>query len=216
MTDETGGQANTDPAGDQATGAEGADAATQQAQGDQAAAAADGTTASAEGAGKEGQGDTPAAPETYAFTMPDGLEMDQALADSVTPVFKELGLTQEQADKLVGAYAGQVQAQQQAVQDAFQKQLDDWTTELKTDPEVGGESFEKNAGIAAKAIEKFGSPELKAMLDSTGVGSNPAMFKFALAVGRFLSEDQPGSGSAATENLPKEVRMYPNEARMTA
>jgi hypothetical protein len=205
MTDETAGQDNTDATTDQPTGAAQEGDETTLEGGDQAA------TGKQDGEG--GEGSTPEVPDTYAFNVPDGMEIDQAFADSVSPVFKELGLSQEQADKLVSAYAERMGAQQQSVTDAYQKQLDEWTTELKSDQEVGGDAFEQNAGIAAKAIKQFGSDELKALLDETGIGSNPAMFKFALAVGKTLGEDEPGSGDAANQPSTIEDEMYPNEAK---
>ena len=44
--------------------------------------------------------DSQLAPETYAdFTLPEGVELDTALLTDAAPLFKELGLTQEQAQK---------------------------------------------------------------------------------------------------------------------
>jgi hypothetical protein len=140
--------------------------------------------------------------------MPEGMEMDQGLSDSVSPILKELGLTQAQADKLVGVYAQHQLAQGQATQAAFTQQQDEWTRALKTDPDFGGEAFDKNAGIAAAALDKFGSPELIEFLNDTGAGNNPALVKFVWQIGKMVVEDQPGSGSAATQNLPRERRMY--------
>lgn len=190
-------------------------------------AAADGTEGQASGDGGQegeqdgqvdGEGDGEGSgegesqvPETYEFTMPDGMELDQALADAATPVFKELNLTQEQADKLTGLIAEQRQNEAQASQDAFAKQLDDWATELKNDSDVGGEKFDENAAIARTAVDKLGSDALKELFDSTGIGNHPEMFKFALAVGKLLSEDQPGSGTGGAGDQAIEDRMYPKE-----
>ena len=147
-------------------------------------------------------------PESYAFTMPEGMEMDQGLTDAVSPILKELGLTQAQADKLVGAYAQHQATQGQAAQEAFTQQQGEWTKALKTDPDFGGEAFDKNAGIAAAALQKFGSPELIECLNDTGAGNNPALVKFVWQIGKLAAEHQPGSGSAATQNLPIEQRLY--------
>ena len=166
-----------------------------------------------EGAGEgEGEGESQV-PEAYEFTMPEGMELDQAMADAATPVFKELGLTQEQADKLVALQADAVQRQAEASQAAFDKQLNDWATELKNDSEFGGDAFDENAGIARTAIDKLGSEGLKDMLDSTGIGNHPELFKFCLKVGKLLSEDDPGSGDAGEGETSIAERMYPNDAK---
>lgn len=220
MTDDVSGQeSNTNPTGDDQeanAGGEGNDTLLTGKDGEQDGAGSEGNQDGNEGNDQENdgedKGDEGDVPEAYEFKMPDGMELDKAMADAATPIFKELGLNQEQASKLVEVYANQIGAQATAQQDAFNDQLETWVTELKNDKEVGGEAYEKNTGIARQAIEKFGSDELMELMDSTGIGSNPAMFKFALKVGKFLVEDQPGSGDAAQEESTIENRMYPNEA----
>ena len=213
MTDETGGQTNIDTTTEtQETGAEGT-LLTDGAQGEQAVTGE--VTSEAEGVESEGkaEGETTeaVAPEEYEFAMPEGMEMDKGMADAIGPMFKELNLSQEQANSITDAYAKQIQSHAEAQQTAFTKQLDDWASELKNDSEVGGDAFKENTGIAANAIKVLGSPELSELMESTGMGNNPAMFKFALAVGRALAEDQPGSSGIASDESVIENRMYPNE-----
>lgn len=54
--------------------------------------------------GEEAEG----APEMYAFQAPEGYEFlvqrDQKLFDQYTPIFRELGLSNAQAEKLVHEY----------------------------------------------------------------------------------------------------------------
>jgi hypothetical protein len=92
--------------------------------------------------------------------------------------------------------------------DNFTNQLDSWVSELKADKEIGGDKFDENAGVAAKAIEKFGSPELKQVLNQTGMGNNPDLFRFALNIGRHLIEDNPGTGSPAGTETSMQDRLY--------
>lgn len=160
--------------------------------------------------GEGGDSEAGEVPESYEFEMPEGMELDQGLADAVTPVFKELGLNQEQASKLTSAYAQVKQQEVQQAQADFDKQLDQWASEIKNDKEIGGEAFDANAAIARKAVDEFGSPELKDLLDNTGFGNNPHIFKFMLSVGKLLNEDQPGSGERAREDVPTEQALYPD------
>lgn len=46
----------------------------------------------------------PGAPEKYAFTAPEGQELDTSALAQFEPVARELNLTQEQAQKLVDVY----------------------------------------------------------------------------------------------------------------
>ena len=46
----------------------------------------------------------PTVPEKYDFKAPEGQSLDAALVERATPIFKELGLTQDAAQKLVDFY----------------------------------------------------------------------------------------------------------------
>ena len=135
----------------------------------------------------------------YEFKMPEGMEVDKALANRAQGVFKEMGLTQGQADKLTSMIAEQRVDDSQSGQAAYQKQIDGWVNDIKSDPDMGGDNFAKNAGVAAKAVDKFGSSELKEFFNSTGAGNHPELFRFAMNVGKTISEDQPGSGDNANQ-----------------
>ncbi len=162
----------------------------------------------------------PATPEAYQLSYPEGYQLDESVLGQATGMFKELGLTQEQAQKLVEfdaqrmAQANSPQAQeaaQAAALEAHNKQVDGWVDSLKSDNEFGGAKFEENVGIAQKAMTSYGSPELTQLLDETGLGSHPLFVKLMHKVGRDLGE---GSLHRTTTEQPAErslaERMYPN------
>jgi hypothetical protein len=157
------------------------------------------------------------APDSYEFTAPEGMEMDQGLADSVTPIFKELNLNQEQAGKLSAAYADHMKAQAEASQAAFSEQLETWKTELKNDQDFGGDKFEENAGAVSGFLHKTVPADLKddllGMLNSTGVGNHPALVKYVHHLSKQFptGEDNPASSGAnpPSRTTSVEERMYP-------
>lgn len=152
--------------------------------------------AAAEDAGSEGS-QTP--PDTYAdFDMPKGIIIDEAALAQATPLFKELGLTQEQSQKVIDLYAGQVQAGSQKQVDDFNRLMSDWRTKSANDKEFGGDKFEENVKIAQSAIGKYGTPELKQLLEEHGVGNHPEVIRFMVKVGQTLKEDIPGTTGAVT------------------
>jgi len=161
-------------------------------------------------AGTEGS-DTP--PDTYAdFVMPEGIELDESALAEATPMFKELGLTQEQSQKVIDLYAKQVQAGSQTQIDNFNQLMNDWREQSKNDGEIGGDKFEENVKIAQSAISKYGTPGLKQLLEDHGVGNHPEVIRFMVRVGQTLNEDVPGSSGAATNEASDRVeRMYPKE-----
>lgn len=180
---------------------------------DAAPAADDTTTGNSDSVSTE-EGSQATSPDTYAdFAMPEGVTVDSALLEQATPIFKELGLTQEQAQKLVDIQAEQVQAGSQGQVDAFNQMMTDWQTQSKNDSEFGGDKFEENVGIARAAIDKFGTPELKELLESHGVGNHPEMIRFMIRVGKLTTEDVPG-GSTAPANAEQDrvSILYPSKS----
>lgn len=141
--------------------------------------------------------DTQGAPESYeAFTMPEGMEADTALIEGISPVLKELGLSQEGAQKLVDAYNTKIQADTTATQAASEAMVKGWKNDLMNDAEFGGAKFNENAAIANAAIKEFGTPALVQMLQATGISNHPEMVKFAHKIGSLISEDGFNRGAA--------------------
>ncbi|MFJ1336765.1 hypothetical protein ACIKP7_01335 [Pseudomonas caricapapayae] len=149
-----------------------------------------------------------AAPESYQFTYPAGYTPDEAALGEVTGVFKELGLTQEQAQKLVEydakrmSSAASPEAQQAAAIEHRNAQVAQWEGEIKADKELGGANLDASIEVAQKALASFGSPELSAMLKQSGLGSHPEIVRFFHKVGKELSE---GQLHRTTTEVPKEM-----------
>lgn len=139
---------------------------------------------------KDGQQEKPAVPETYEFKAPEGSELDAKLIESFTPLAKELGLSNEQAQKVVDLVPQLQQriAEQQA--EAWGKQVQDWAEAVKADKEIGGDNFQGSLVAVQKVMQQFGTPELKQMLEQTGMGNNPELVKLIVKVGKAMSEDQ--------------------------
>jgi len=163
-------------------------------------------------AGKEGS-DTP--PDTYAdFVMPEGIQVDTALLEQAAPIFKELGLTQDQAQKLVDFQAEQVQAGSQKQIDDFNQLMNDWRTQASNDKEYGGDKFDENIKIGQNAITTYGTPELKQLLEEQGVGNHPEVIRFMVRVGQTLKEDVPGSsGTAPAQAQDRVTSLYGDQSK---
>jgi len=172
----------------------------------------------------EGEVKEPAAakvvPEKYELKMPEGMQVDTALLDAVTPIFKEAGITQEVAQKLADAYAPVIQkagqAQHEAAMAAFDKQIEDWGKETKA---MLGPDAVKEMAPAGRLIQTFAgkdAPALRQLLNDTGLGNHPLMVKFLIAAGKAISQDKfvdggnmPGDNSEAAVTK----RLYPNSVK---
>lgn len=143
-----------------------------------------GGEAKPEGETKEGE-DAPAELDLSKIEAPEGFEMDEESLKAAEPLFKELGLNQEQAQKLVGFYAERVAAQSEAAAGAMKETTQTWVSSIKDE---WGDKYDENVSVAAKAVQ-FGGDDLRDALNVTGAGNHPAVIKFFHRIGQQLSED---------------------------
>jgi hypothetical protein len=125
--------------------------------------------------------------------FPDGFSVDQGLVDKFKPLAKELNLNSEQSQKLADMYSEAVKGYSTKAAEAHQQRVEAWLTEAKTDKEVGGAEFDKNAVVANKAVERFGGQELREFFNQTGLGNHPGLFRAFVKIGKAISEDSVGT-----------------------
>jgi len=157
------------------------------------------------------QKDNKEIPEAYTFEMPEGVELDEKLANEFSPIMKDLGLTNEQANKLAAKLA-EVRMQEGLSQfEEYNSNLTKWENEVKADKELGGNNFDNTSQVASLAVEKLGSPELIELLDNSGLGSHPALVRFSFNAGKLLKEDDVSVGEPSPDKKDTASRLYPNE-----
>ena len=150
--------------------------------------------------------DTPVVPEKYEFKAPEGTQLDDKAIEAVTPIFKELGLTQDQANKL---FAFQAAREAEAAKIMTEMRAD-WRDKIIKDSTIGdgreGLKPEVKANIA-RAIDSVGDTKavtaLKEALDLTGAGDHPAIVAAFNTLGKLLSEGTAvKAGGAAPVKTP--------------
>ena len=150
------------------------------------------------------------APEKYEFKLPDGVKLDEALVAEFEPIARELDLDNGTAQKFVDLKIKMDQAQAAKTQEAWNNQIIEWVSTVKTDPEMGGQNFDATRVAAQSVIAKYGTPELKKVLDTTGLGNHPEMVRAFARLGKAMAEDKfvkPGSATGAVN--PAKI-LFPN------
>lgn len=137
--------------------------------------------------------EAPKAPEKYAdFKLPEGLTANKEAIEKFSPLFKESGLSQEQAQKFVDAQVSFEQGLVKAQVAAVDKQNQEWVSALKTE---FGSDYDKQTGHAAKGIEGLQIKGLREFLHESGIGNHPLLVKAMAKIGaEFFSEGQTGEG----------------------
>jgi hypothetical protein len=130
--------------------------------------------------------------------LPDGQTVDAEALAAVTPIAKELNLSDAGFAKIVDVYASKVlPGVQDRVVDNLQKDIAAqhaaWASQsmemLQTDPMFAGLKLADVQQVAAKALDRFGGSEIREFLQTTGLGNNPAFLKSFYQIGTAISED---------------------------
>jgi len=138
------------------------------------------------------------APDKYEdFNIPEGMELDKNLLEESLPVLKELGLSQEQAQKLVDLQAKYSVTNAERAAKAWKDTIDTWTKETKADKEYGGSNLNTTLSSAKAVIKEFGNDKFVEMLDFTGIGNHPEMVRFLHKISNQMKEDGILHGAAA-------------------
>lgn len=158
-------------------------------------------------------------PETadkYEINLPKDSKFDPAFLTSYKDVALKAGILPKQAQALMEWYqgeagkaqagqAGQVEAQAQAQKVESDKAL----ASLK---EEWGKNWDQNVSRAQGAVREFGSPELSALLNQTGMGNHPAFIKLFSKMGGVLQEDTlKGNGNTSFGVSPEDAGARINE-----
>jgi hypothetical protein len=159
--------------------------------------------------------DEPAAvPESYEFTVPEGHTLTDEIRDELTALAKERGLSQEAAQQMLNDRAAWADKFKQANVKALDEARTVWAEETKKDKELGGDKLQENLGLARKALDKFGTPALRELLNESGLGNHPEVVRMLLKAGRAISDDVVvttgrGNGSQGDDIAKK---LFPNQA----
>lgn len=161
--------------------------------------------------GEEGKDEDNSVPEgdaDYAFTLPEGVEMDEALASEMTPLLKELKIGQADANKLAASLTGYLQKQAETYMNDYVTKVEGWTEAAKNDKELGAD-WNATVAVANNGLQKFGTPELTAALAETGMSNNPEMIRFMYRVAKATGNDVLDRGkNVDTSDLPPEQSWY--------
>ena len=133
----------------------------------------------------------------YKFDTPEGVTLDEGDLTEFKTIAKDLKLPADAAKKFVDLAV----KREVARAEAFAKQVSDWETAVKADKELG---TPENLATAKRAIDTFGTPELRDLLNSSGMGNHPEVIRLALKIGQAISEDKIVAGRSGGIAPPRD------------
>lgn len=155
------------------------------------------------------------APEKYEFKLPEGIEAAPEAVSKFEEVARTHNLSQEAAQGLMDMHFEQLKTQAETLATA---QTQAWTTTIDTwkgemAKTYQGEALTKAQTDIGRALDEYGSPEVRQAFDLTGAGWNPAIFSFVHKMAQALSEGtiQPGGGAPTAKGSTLGTRLYGSE-----
>ena len=173
----------------------------------------------------------PVAPDRYDFKVPEGQKLNDKLLESATPIFKELGLTQEAAQKLVDLYAANSAASAEATTKLVNDMREGWRSDIAKDPDMGPklDAIKADIGRAKSVIfenDPKGLAAFNEAMDLTGAGDHPAIAKAWWKMAQRVNEgtavrgggpSPEGQGNPSAPARPSAAQaMYPTLPSATA
>jgi hypothetical protein len=149
----------------------------------------------------EPKAEAPKAPEQYEFKAPEGREFDSEVVKNFSEVARELNLTQDAAQKILDRMGPTLASRQESQVKAIRGE---WVASARSDQEFGGDKLAENLSTAKKALDTFGTSELRTLLNASGLGDHPEVIRFMYRAGKAISEDRIVTGSVGqAKNGPK-------------
>ena len=161
-------------------------------------------------------------PEKYEFKLPEGVSLEEAQLAIITPVFKELGLDNSQAQKLLDLQL----AYNKQNEEAHVTQFDQYVENLKKESkEFFGTKLPDVMRNVARARDQFIHKELQEKLNVSGLANDKDVLVMLDKLGRTVGEGKfvegkrssPAAGTAGKETpTGKEVTLndvYPSMAK---
>lgn len=146
------------------------------------------------------------------FAVPEGFKLEGETLDKATGLFKELGLDQVGAQKLVDFHANALREAAEGPAKLWQDTQETWIDELRSDPVIGKGIENGTVGASiAKMISALPAPAATAFREAmtfTGAGNNPAIVRGFYELSKRFAE--PGHVAG---NAPATVKAKPTAAQ---
>ena len=154
---------------------------------------------------EEGTSEADNVPETYgAFKDVDGNEYSPDSVRQFSEAAKKVGLSQEKAQALFETMVPTAKAH---MMNDLRAKAEQWALDCEKDPEIGGANFGANKAVAISGYREFATPELRTILNASGLGNHPEVVRHFYRLGKTLQQDKGVYGNAST--APQRRRRYP-------
>lgn len=158
------------------------------------------------------QSDQVSTQEAYNLSLPEGVQLDAELLATATPVLKDIGLTNEQANKLVPLVTQVQERIYSQQQDEFAVVRTSWARATKQDPEIGGAKLAETQRLVGVALKAGGAAhkthEFRELMNESGLGDHPAALRLFRRLGQIIEGQERRDAAARRGPRSREQILY--------
>lgn len=145
------------------------------------------------------------------ITFAEGMEIPDATRDELLGIFNNQELDAKgRAQALIDLHTAQLQAASEASSQAWDSLQDQWQSDVRADPDVGGAKMQPVIDRVGRLVKEYGTDQLHEVFDMTGAGNNVHVIKFLNNIAMKLTEGEPKPGAPATAPGTAASRLFPS------
>ena len=138
--------------------------------------------------------------------LPEDLTLPGGALEELKDLSRELGLSCDQVQKLLDFETRYTRLGAQNGEEEKRQIVERWAQETK---DLYGARCEEEISLAVRAADAFGGPELRELLEATGLGNHPVIVRTFNEIGKSISEDVcPGGKPAAPRDKTFAEALY--------
>jgi len=153
-------------------------------------------------------------PEELELSLSKDSPLDQGFIDGVAEFAKENELSNEDAQQILTHKEDAVLDYIEDGKVKLNSQADVWLKEIKSDPVLGGDNFEKSQQMALKPlndprfVREEDKQEMNKFLADTRIVDNPLVFRLFNSVGMAMSDDTYLHGTKPVTRKPTAEELF--------
>lgn len=140
------------------------------------------------------------------LSLPEDISFPTENLAAFKQLAREMNLAEEQVQRLLDFESAHLRANFQQAQEQKRHTVERWAEETRA---LYGAGLEKELSYALRAADAFGGPELRTLLEDTGLGNHPVIIRTLSEIGKAISEDAcPGGKPAAPQDKTFTEALY--------
>lgn len=148
--------------------------------------------------------------------LPEGVTLPPEQLSPLIDVLNDANLAPvDRGQKLLDLHIDLMKKAEEAQVTQWVKRQEEAAASLRAHPEMGGKNLPNSIAAWNSVLTEFGTRELRASLDRTGLGNDPEFGAFLLKIAKVTSEGKPvvGAPTSGKTEMTAAQKLYPTQGQ---